>query len=324
VRTRTRPSASGAALPFDKTLALKIAYVPIGTVHDSKLNPRTHGPKQICKIAASLQQFGFVNPIIVDDEGEIIAGHGRVAAARQLGLTEIPTITLGHMTEADKRAYRIADNKLAELAGWDASILKTEFVDLASVDIDLPEITGFDTADIDIIVDDRSPTISKPDPADVVPDDNSTSVVSRLGDLWLLGDHRVICGDARDAQLYERLLGDELAQMVFTDPPYNCAISGHVSGLGKTQHREFVMASGEMSRPEFLGFLTAVLRRLADPSADGSLRFTFPARPHGGVSRTSNRKAGRARGRRDQRFVQAARHHIGRIRRERDDTHRGR
>jgi len=146
------------------------------------------------------------------------------------------------MNEADKRAYRIADNRLAELASWDHDLLKIEFAFLSEIDIELSEITGFETAEIEIIADGSAPT-PKVDPADAVPDfDESALPVTQLGDLWLLGEHRILCADARETASYTRLLDGELAQMVFTDPPYNVSI-GEVTGLGKTKHREFVMAS---------------------------------------------------------------------------------
>ena len=167
VRVRTRSSAAGsnASIPaaqtpmlatdvehFEGSLALKVEYRSIELLRPSQRNARTHSKKQLHKIAASLRQFGFVNPVLIDAEGEIIAGHGRRDAAEAIGLKQIPTICLEHMSEADRRAYRIADNRLAELSGWDNDLLKIELSFLSEIDIDLPEITGFETAEIDLIV----------------------------------------------------------------------------------------------------------------------------------------------------------------------------
>jgi DNA modification methylase len=268
----TTPSASADALAFDPRLALKIAYCPIASLRPSPQNARTHSKKQLHKIKASLRQFGFTNPILITAEAEIVAGHGRFEAAKELGYEQVPTICLEHLSETDLRAYRIADNRLAELAGWDDEILKLEFAYLTDIDMDLPELTGFETAEIDIILDSPAKPAIKDDPTDAVPD-VAEFAVSRIGDLWLMAEHRVMCGDARDPQAYARLLDGELAQMIFADPPYNCAVNGHVGGLGATQHREFVMASGEMSRPEFIGFLKAVLAELAKASQDGALHY---------------------------------------------------
>jgi DNA modification methylase len=249
-----------------------MVYRPVAELRPSRRNARTHSKKQIHKIKASLGQFGFTNPILIQPDGEIVAGHGRFESAMELGYTEVPTICLEHLSESDLRAYRIADNKLAELAGWDEEILKIEFGYLAGIDMDLPEITGFETPEIDLILTSSVAPAPESDPANAVPAVAEISV-SRPGDLWLMEEHRTLCGDARDRAAYARLLDGELAQMVFTDPPYNCPVNGHVGGLGQVQHREFVMASGEMSRPEFVAFLTDVLRQLAGASQDGALHY---------------------------------------------------
>jgi hypothetical protein len=267
-------------------LALKVVYRPVASLRPSPHNARTHSRKQIHKITASLRQFRFTNPILITAEGEIVAGHGRFEVAKVLGYEQVPTICLEHLSEADLRLYRIADNKLAELAGWDDEILKVEFAYLAEIDIDLPELTGFEIAEIDLILSSPAAPAVKGDPADGVPE-LAAMAITRVGDPWLMDEHRTLCGDARDPAAYARLLEGELAQMVFTDPPYDCPVNGHVGGLGQTQHREFVMASGEMSRPEFVIFLTEVLRKLAAASQDGALH-----RLHG-LARTAFPAAGR-------------------------------
>lgn len=276
VRPRVRirpgaPPASATAIGTAGALALKVVYRPIGELKPSPRNARTHSDKQIHKLVASFQRFGFNNPILVDNDGEVIAGHGRLEAARRLGMSAAPTICLSHMTEADKRAYRIADNKLAELAEWDDDLLRVEFAELAVLDCDLPELTGFETAEIDFIIDGPAPAKPKMDPADRLPAMSDGPTVSRPGDCWVLGDHRIVCGDARDAGAYETLLGGDQVQMGFTDPPYNVKVDGHVGGLGKVKHREFAFASGEMSRTEFVTFLTAALERMAAVSVDGAI-----------------------------------------------------
>ena len=276
-RVRIRPGApptSATAIGTAGALTLKIVYRPIGELKPSPRNARTHSDKQIHKLVASFQRFGFNNPILVDNDGEVIAGHGRLEAARRLGMSAVPTICLSHMTEADKRAYRIADNKLAELAEWDDDLLRVEFAELAVLDCDLPELTGFETAEIDFIIDGPAPAKPKMDPADRLPAMSDGPAVSRPGDCWVLGDHRIVCGDAREAGAYERLLECNQVQMVFTDPPYNVKVDGHVGGLGKVKHREFAMASGEMTRTEFVTFLTTVFERMAAVSADGAIHYT--------------------------------------------------
>ena len=168
---------------------------------------------------------------------------------------------------------RRAARRLAELAGWDREILKIELQNLAALDLDFDvEITGFDTAELDLLLDDRVEA-TKPDPADEIPPVASGPSVTRPGDLWLMGEHRLLCGDARDGGVVQRLTAQETAQLVFTDPPYNVKIDGHVGGAGKIKHREFAMASGEMSQDQFTRFLTEVLGNMADASCDGSIHF---------------------------------------------------
>ena len=252
--------------------ALKIVYKDPGQLKPRAKNPRTHTRRQIRQIAASVREFGFINPILVDGADGIIAGHGRAEAAKLLGMTDVPTVRVDHLTPAQIRAYVIADNKLAENAGWDRALLALELQELSvHLDFDVT-ITGFETAEIDLLI--RDLNGDSPDDADEVPDiDRSAPAVSRPGDLWQIGDHRLLCGDSLKTESYVALLEGQTAQMVFTDPPYNVVIDGHVSGLGKVKHREFAMASGEMSTQEFTQFLKTVFRRLAEFSIDGSLHF---------------------------------------------------
>jgi DNA modification methylase len=188
-----------------------------------------------------------------------------------LGLETVPTIRLEDLTEAEIRAYVIADNKLAENAGWNHELLAIELQGLIELDIDVT-ITGFEMPEIDILIGELDAD-EDDDPADDIPEADRGPPVTRLGDIWCIGKHRLICGDATDPATYARLLDGAKAQMVFTDPPYNVAVDGHVCGLGKVKHREFAMASGEMREDQFTAFLAAAFRNLANNSADGAIHF---------------------------------------------------
>jgi len=238
-------------------------------------NARTHNLRQIRKIAASIERFGFVNPVLIDAEDGIVAGHGRVEAAKRLGLEKVPTLRVEHLSDADKRAYILADNRLAEDAGWDEDILAIELQGLIDMDVSI-ELTGFELAEVDRIIEGQGSSASDmvEDPADeLVPVDEDAAPITKLGDLWELGSHRLLCGDATKPASYETLLAGDAATLIFTDPPYNVPISGHVCGLGKTQHREFAMASGEMTKDQFTEFLKIVFGYLAFHSTDGSIHF---------------------------------------------------
>ena len=235
-------------------------------------NPRTHSPRQIKQIAASITEFGFINPVLIDGADEIVAGHARVIAAISLGMMDVPTVRVDHLSPAQIRAYVIADNRLAENAGWDRELLALELQEISVQPNFDVTITGFEMAEIDLLIGEASD--NQPDEADVVPEiDRSTFAVTRPGDCWQIGDHFLLCGDALKPKSYQRLLGGKRAQIVFTDPPYNVRIAGNVSGLGKARHREFAMASGEMTQREFTTFLRRSLTNLADFSADGSIHF---------------------------------------------------
>ena len=248
--------------------------VPIARLRPYAGNARTHSRRQIRKIAASIERFGFVNPVLVDQDNMIIAGHGRVAAAKLLGWTDAPTLRIEHLGEAEKRAYILADNRLAEEAGWDQEMLAIELQGLIEIDFSV-ELTGFDTAEVDRILDARAeadaPERNSED--EVPPAPASGTAVTRPGDLWELGSHRLLCADATRVESYEQLMGDDRAAMIFTDPPYNVPIEGHVSGLGKVRHREFAMASGEMTPDQFRGFLETVFSHMATHSTDGAIHF---------------------------------------------------
>jgi len=252
--------------------ALKISYKDPDQLKKRPRNPRTHTPKQIKRIVASIKEFGFISPVLIDGSDEIIAGHGRVEAAKLVGMSDVPTVRVDHLTPAQIRAYVIADNKLAENAGWDRELLTLELQEL-SVDLNFDvTITGFETAEVDLLIGELGE--ETPDEADQVPEiDRSVPAVSRAGDRWQIGNHVLLCGDALDENNYVNLLDSQKAQLVFTDPPYNVAIDGHVSGHGRVKHREFAMASGEMSAQEFTKFLETALGCLAEFSSNGSIHF---------------------------------------------------
>lgn len=235
-------------------------------------NPRTHTLRQIKQIAASITEFGFINPVLIDSSDGIVAGHARVAAAISMGMTDVPTVRVDHLSPTQIRAYVIADNRLAEKAGWDPTLLALELQELSVQPNFDVTVTGFEMGEIDLIIGETS--ASEADEADVIPEiDRSLPAVSRPGDCWQIGDHVLLCGDALKPESYDQLLGGKRAQMVFADPPYNVRIAGNVSGLGKARHREFAMASGEMSQREFMNFLRRALTHLADFSIDGSIHF---------------------------------------------------
>jgi hypothetical protein len=217
----TKPLASAVLLD------LKVEQWLIEAIKPDPRNARTHSAKQIAQIAAAIRRFGFLVAILIAADGTVLAGHGRLAAAKLLGMTMVPVIRLDHMNEAERRAFVIADNRLAELAGWDYDILAIGFQELAALDLDFDlEVTGFDGADLDQLLGvDIAPKI---DPkADQIPEPQGPAV-SRPGDLWILGKHRLVCGDARDPSAYDLLMPGEQARMVFTDPPYNVRVVGNV------------------------------------------------------------------------------------------------
>lgn len=250
---------------------LTVTYRDRRELKPQNRNPKLHSPRQIERIARSIRDFGWTNPAIIDEQDNVLAGHGRLLAAAKLCIDQVPTICLSHMTAAQKRSYVIADNRMAEIGGsWDKKrlALEHEAIRLLDPEFDLTS-TGFEAGDIEVMFDCLNEVAEDHPPGP----DRTRPAISRLGDLWLLGDHRLYCGDARDRASFAALLGADTAQMVITDPPYNVRINGNCVGKGK--HREFVMASGEMSRTEFAAFLTAVFGHLITFSDDGSMHFLF-------------------------------------------------
>ncbi|TQF33476.1 DNA methyltransferase [Bradyrhizobium sp. UNPA324] len=242
--------------------------MPIGQLKQLGHETRRHPKGQIKKLAASLQEFGFVVPVIADRDCRIVAGAALVRAADQLGLGEVPVVQLRDLTDAQLRSLRLALNRLTEDSNWDDQVLRLELVELSQLDPELDlQITGFAMGQIDCLLatpegdEDELPRLMAPPP------------VTQPGDLWNLGEHRIVCADATDSETYQCLLQGELAHMVFADPPYNVPINGHVSGRGKITHPEFAMASGELSAAEFEAFLAKALAHLAAFTHPGALHF---------------------------------------------------
>lgn len=235
-------------------------------------NARLHPPEQIARLTASIRAFGYTVPVIIGTGDVVLAGEARLEAARAAGLSEVPTISLAHLKPEEQRAYMLADNQLATLATWDEDILKLELTDLSAFDLDFPiEALGFDTTDLDRLLIDPVDQDAAED--DTIPEVQAIAV-TRPGDVWLLGKHRLVCGDARELETFERLMPGEAARMVFTDPPYNVPVNGHITRRN-AKAREFAMAAGEMTAEEFTGFLSATLGLAARFAVDGSIHYVF-------------------------------------------------
>ena len=276
-----------------KIQKLSIQYRAVKDLNPDPMNSRVHSKKQIRQIAHSIEVFGFIVPILVDRDLKVIAGHGRRDACLLLGLEEVPTISLEHMSEAQIRAFMIADNRLTENATWDEKLLGEQLKNLSEVDLTFDlEVTGFEMSEIDLLIEGLSPApAGTADPADEIPEADGRAQVTREGDLWLLDRHRVYCGSALKPESYSALMDGRYADCVLTDPPYNVRIAGHASGLGKVQHRDFVMASGEMSGTEFTQFLTQTCLLLVQHSKDGSLHYIFMDWRHSGELTAAGKQA---------------------------------
>ena len=257
------------------SLSLKIVYCRIDALKPDPANPRRHTRKQVRQIAESIKAFGFNVPILIDRDGNIIAGHGRWLACRELGITEVPTLCLDHLTPAQARAFMIADNRLTEISVWDDRLLARQLKEFSLVGLDFDiEVTGFEMGEIDLrIASLDDPAQRDDDPADVVPEVSAGPPLSKIGDLWVLDCHRLLCGSALDSAVFPALMGEERAATAFIDPPYNVRIDGHAGGLGAIHHRPFPMASGEMDRLQFTAFLGQAFRNLTAFSIDGSIHF---------------------------------------------------
>ena len=261
----------------DTARNLRIEWLAISELKLDPRNPKQHSARQIRQIAESIKTFGCLVPVLIDRDNKILAGHGRVLALRRLGWAEVPVIRVEHLTPERARAFSVADNRLTELSTWDERLLGEILSELSAAELDFTlEVTGFSVAEIDLRIEQLSVlNTTRPDPADELANCTGESPVTRPGDLWRAGRHLVRCGDALDPASYEKLMQGLRADVVFTDPPYNVPIDGHVSGKGRVRHRDFAMASGEMTALQFTQFLTTVLRLLVRHSADGSLHYIF-------------------------------------------------
>ena len=245
---------------------LEVTYLRTTSLKPDPRNPRVHTDKQVRQIAQSIESFGFNVPLLIDDQQQVIAGHGRLMAARKMGWDTVPTIKLGHLTESQRMAFLIADNKLTENAFWNERMLGEQLKILSELELDFDlEAIGFEVPEIDLLIDGLN-TVPEADPDDRLPE-ISDSAVTVPGDLWQMGKHRVLCGNSLTTDSYERLMRGERADLVITDPPYNVVIDGHASGNGAIHHREFAMASGEMSSTEFTDFLRNAMIAARDHSA---------------------------------------------------------
>lgn len=237
---------------------LQVDYRPIAALAPYERNARTHSDAQIAQIAASIVEFGWSNPILVDGDNGIIAGHGRLLAARQLGLSEVPVIELAHLSAAQRRALVIADNQLALAAGWDEELLRLELGELHDADFDM-ELLGFSDEQLDELLADPDAKSAGLTDDDAMPDVEAVPV-SRRGDMWRLGEHRVLCGDATDADDYVALLGDELADMTFTDPPYGVNYANNPKDKLRGKHRPIL--NDNLGAEDFAGFLQSACTQM--------------------------------------------------------------
>ena len=251
----------------DVTLPQKIEILPAADLVPYARNSRTHDDAQVAQIAASIKEFGFTNPILIDEDGGIIAGHGRLSAARKLGIDEVPCLRLGHLTDAQKRAYVIADNRLALNAGWDEEMLKVEFAELGDLGFDL-ELTGFDAKEIDaFLADPLEAGLTDDDAVPEVPEEPTT----KLGDVWQLGRHRLMCGDSTSIDAVDRLMDGGKADMVFTSPPYNADTKAGQGDIFNKKKSVKLYADGysdNLPSDEYIDFAKAVLE-ICFASTDG-------------------------------------------------------
>jgi DNA modification methylase len=224
----------------------KIEKWSIDKVFPYANNSRTHSEEQVSQIAASMKEWGWTNPVLVDESGQIIAGHGRILAARKLGITEVPVVIAEGWSEAKKKAYVIADNKLALNAGWDDSVLRLEFEELKNLDFDL-ELTGFTLDEINDLMPEKVDGLTDEDSVPEVPEEP----ITKLGDIWILGNHRLMCGDSTSIDSVKKLMNGSQVDLIFTDPPYNVAFNGR---SGKHE----IIKNDNLSEPEFENFITEV------------------------------------------------------------------
>jgi len=265
--TRSRPiPTSNAGL-----IEIQIQYRGVSDLTLDTRNPRQHPQRQINQIADSIREFGFIMPVVIDDTGHVVIGHARVLAAKKLEMPRIPVVEIRHLSKPQLKALRIADNRLAQHAHWDERLLGESLLELKELDRDFDlSITGFSLPEIDLAIQKLSETAVEDD--DFASSETGVQVC-QVGDVWELGGHHLHCGDATSEAAFEKLMADDRAGVVFVDPPYNVCIDGHVSGNGKVRHREFAQGSGELSREEFIRFLTGACTLLKNYSKNGAVHF---------------------------------------------------
>ncbi len=264
-----------------------ILYRSVTSIRGYDGHARKHPEKQIVQLMASMSQFGFAMPLLVDEAGVLIVGHARYEAAGRLGLAEVPVIVADHWSAAQVKAYRLADNQLARHATWDERLLRIEIQSIIDLDEVSVEVMGWETAEIDVLLSDTG--IDDSDPDDDMPVEDAL-VVALPGDLWLLGKHRLLCGSSLEPENWSRLMAGAQAAMVLTDAPFNVPVNGHVSGSGR--HTEFAMASGEMSEAEFMTFNETYLRNMTAHLKDGAIVMAFMDHKHLYELMTAGRAAG--------------------------------
>ena len=250
---------------MSKSQELSIKYLKPSELKPHSRNPRKHGRKQQKLLLENVNAHGFINPIIIDETNTILAGHCRQLVAVKAGFSSVPCVQISHLSSAQKIAYVLADNKMSDLGQWDTDLLKLNIEDLLVLDY-VVELTGFSTTELDRHFDKKEVT------AELIELAYNYQPITRAGDLWQLGEHRVLCGDALESRSYEQLMDGASAQMLFTDPPYNLKISGHVKKDCK-EAREFAMASGEMSEQQFTSFLKAFLEQAVKTCMPGAVAY---------------------------------------------------
>ena len=254
---------------------LTIEYLPVASLRLDPENARLHSDQQVRQIATSIETFGFNVPVLVDANSQVVAGHGRLLACKLLSIADVPVVRLAQLSEGQRRAFMIADNRLTENSKWDNRLLAKQLMTLSQTELDFSvEVTGFGMGEIDVMIENLAAADRcKDDPADAIPDSRTKPQVTQAGDLWALGRHRVYCGDARSEVSYSALMKDCRAQMVFTNPEYNNPIDGYVTGPRKIHQRESMPASGQMSPSEFTTFLMTIFAQMVRNTLDGTMHF---------------------------------------------------
>ena len=261
------------AQPMSSRQSLALEYVAPALLIADPRNPRSHKPPQIAAIARSIQTFGFNVPVVADEEGQILAGHGRVAAALKLGLDTVPVVRIAHLSPAQRQAFAIADNRLTDTSHWDEQLLGQVLRDLSLADLDFElDAIGFSVCEIDLKIEAIMAVGEGPDQDDKPAELVDSPAITSLADLWLLGQHRLLRGDALDAENWATLMDGAKAHMAFTDPPYGLPAS-FIGGLGKIHHRDFAMGAGEMDRDQFTAFLADTFHQMAGNLKAGALAY---------------------------------------------------